>query len=143
MNLEQLKAIGERICTQDNRITENPMFCLQILRRDVGLDSAYAANQCWRDSANDETIYDDDSGFMGEEFLPAGQEWDCFGYVDRWETIMVAFTEKGIQEHLKLDGHNVVSRAFRGQYRIYVESFNRCPEMIGIREFLKNLYQNP
>ena len=130
---ELLKEISERIKTQDNRCTANPMFCVQIKQRDVGYDSAYATSTCWHDSANQETIYDDDKDFRG---APEGDEWEEFGYVDRWETVMVAFTEKGCEEYLALDGHNVKRRAHNGEVRIYVESFNRCPEMLNIRELL-------
>lgn len=130
-----LEAIGKRLQSQDNRCTQNPMFCVQILRRDVGYDPDYASEVCWKNQYDcEDVIYDDDPNF--EE--PSGDEWEQFGYVDRWETVMVAFTEKGCEEFLELDGHNVRRRAFRGQVRIFVESFNRCPEMIAIREFLKN-----
>ena len=130
---EALQKIADRLRTQDNRITANPMFCVQIKRRDVGYDSDYATGRCWHDSANGETIYDDDKEF---ESPPKGNQWDEFGYVDRWETVMVAFTEAGCEEYIRLDGHNCRSRAHNGEVRIYVESFNRCPEMIAIREFL-------
>ena len=129
----RLLAISERLKTQDNRITQNPMFCVQIKVRDVGYDWAYADSHCWRDSANGLTIYDDDKDFKGE---PEGDEWDKFGYRDRWETVMVAFTEKGCEEYLELNGHNDRRRAHNGEVQIYVESFNRCPEMIAIREAL-------
>lgn len=133
-----LKSIGEQLRTQDNRITQNPMFCVQIKRRDVGYDSAWSDDKCWRDSANDETIYSDDPGLTHDkiEMLQSSDQWDEFGYVDRWETVMVAFTEAGCKEYLRLNGHNDRSRAHNGEVRIYVESFNRCPEMIAIREFL-------
>jgi hypothetical protein len=127
-----LLAISERLKTQDNRITQNPMFCVQIKRRDVGYDSAYSDSRCWHDSANEQTIYDDDPDFKE----PEGDEWDEFGYRDRWETVMVAFTEGGCEEYLRLNGHNDRSRAHNGEVQIYVESFNRCPEMIAIREAL-------
>lgn len=129
-----LASIGERLRTQDNRITQNPMFCVQILQRDVGFDIGYSDNKCWWHSADLEAVYDDDPDFKGE---PEDTEFDGpFGYKDRWETVMVAFTEKGCEEYLELNGHNDRRRAFRGKVRIYVESFNRCPEMIAIREFL-------
>lgn len=137
---EAFMPISHRLNTQDNRITQNPMFCVQIKRRDVGYDSAYATNKCWHDSAGDQTIYDDDENFKGE---PEGSEWDEFGYVDRWETVMVAFTEKGCEEYLELNGHNDRRRAHNGEVRIYVESFNRCPEMILIREMIKALATQP
>lgn len=127
-----LSVLGERLRSQDNRMTMNPMFCVQIKKSDVGYDSVYAANSCWRNSANDKTIYDDDPDFKE----PEGDEWEEFGYVDRWETVMVAFTEAGCKEYLELNGHNDKRQAHRGEVRIYVESFNRCPEMIVIREYL-------
>jgi hypothetical protein len=129
---DKLAAIGERLRTQDNRITENPMFCVQIKKRDVGYDSAYASNTCWHDAAGEETIYDDDPDFK----QPEGDHWDEFGYVDRWETVMVAFTEKGCEDYLRLNGHNDKRKAHNGEVRIYVESFNRCEEMIAIRQAL-------
>lgn len=131
--MDSISEIGVRLKTQDNRITMNPMFCVQIKRRDVGYDSAYSDCRCWHDSANETTIFDDDKDFKGE---PEGEEWDEFGYKDRWETVMVAFTEKGCEEYLDLNGHNDRRMAHNGEVRIYVESFNRCPEMIAIRDFL-------
>jgi hypothetical protein len=131
----KLEEIGERLCTQDNRITQNPMFCVRIKVRDVGYDSGYCDNHCWRDSANELTVYDDDKDFKE----PEGDQWDKFGYRDRWEIVMVAFSEEGCKQYLELNGHNDRRRAFRGEIEIYVESFNRCPEMITIREFLISL----
>lgn len=122
-----IKEIGDRLKTQDNRCTQNPMFCVQEKKRDVGYDTAYSDRRCWHNSEGSETIYDDDPNFK----KPEGDQWEEFGYVDRWETVMVAFTEEGCKEYLRLNGHNHC-----GETRIYVESFNRCPEMIFIRELL-------
>jgi len=127
----ELFEIAERLRTQDNRITADPQFCVQEKKRYVGLDSNYSEHFCWRDSANDETIYDDDNNFKGE---PEGDEWEKFGYMDQWTTVMVAFTEKGCEEYIQLNGHN-----HREELRIYAESFRRCPEMLAIRNFLLNL----
>jgi hypothetical protein len=125
-----LLEISQRLKTQDNRITQNPMFCVQEKRRDVGYDSNYANRLCWHNAESGETIYDDENDFKE---APEGDEWDEFGYVDRWETVMVAFTEEGCKEYLRQNGHNL------RQPRIYVESFNRCPEMIAIRKMLMEL----
>jgi hypothetical protein len=119
-------------------MTMNPMFCVQIKRRDVGYDSAWSDHVCWHDSANEETVYDDDADLTPEglALLQDCEEYDRFGYVDRWETVMVTFTHEGCEEYLRLNGHNDRARAHNGEVRIYVESFNRCPEMIFIREHL-------
>lgn len=129
---KELLDISERLKTQDNRCTMNPMFCVQIKVRDVGYDAAYSDNPCWyRNSGGDpEVVYDDEPEDDGNG------EWEQFGYKDRWETVMVAFTEKGCEEYLELNGHNDRRRAHNGEVRIYVESFRRCPEMIRIREAL-------
>ncbi len=127
-----LLAIGRRLLTQDNQCTAEPMFCLQIKVRDAGYDSAYSDKRCWYNAQETETIYDDDPDFKE----PEGDEWEEFGYVDRWETILVAFTAQGIDDYMLQDGHNVKRRAHNGETRIYVESFRRCDEMIAIRKWL-------
>ena len=40
---------------------------------------------------------------------------------------------------MALNGHNVTHRAFRGKWRVYIDSFYRCPEMQAIRAFLMSL----
>lgn len=108
---------------------------MQIKVRDVGYDSNYTENICWVDLENSITVFDDDK----EKIDTSGSEWEEFGYVDRWETVMVSFTEKGAQEYIDQNGHNHRHEAFRQEVRIYAKSFNRCPEMISIRDFLMSL----
>lgn len=132
-----LKPISERLNTQDNRITAEPMFCVEMKVRDTGLDSAYSDNRCWWNAEQMEIVHDDDPDFKE----PEGDGWDEFGYRDRWETVMVAFTEAGCKEYLDADGHNVRRQAFRGEVRIYVKSFHRCAEMIAVRKALMGLNQ--
>jgi hypothetical protein len=125
MTLNELPAIGERLRTQDNRMTQNPMFCVQEKITITGLDSDYASETKWYDVDNDmEEVPEPEDG------LETGSIKE-FGIYTYWRTVMVAFTEDGCKEYLHLNGHN-----HRGETRIYVESFNRCPEMIAIREAL-------
>lgn len=126
--MDVLLDIRERLKSQDNRMTANPMFCVQIKVRDVGYDPPLCEDTCWLCPVSGDVAY----GSKPQD----GGEWFEYGYMDRWETVMVAFTEKGCDEYLKLDGHNVRRRAHGGEVRIYVDSFNRCPEMIRIREAL-------
>ena len=130
MNSNTMQEIGDRIRTQDNRSTLHPMFCVQILVRDTGYDSAYGDDLCWYNAELCECVYKEPEDLTG---------WEEFAYKDRWETVMFAFTEEGCREYLRLNGHNDKRRAFKGQVRIYVESFHRCPEMISIRKFLGGL----
>lgn len=119
-----LPDISDRLASQDNRCTDHPMFCLQIKVRDIGYDANYADGN---------TVWIDMVGGEGEEVDPNTDGAEEFGYQDRWETVMVAFTEQGILDYMDLDGHNVKRRAYNGETRIYVESFRRCTEMIRIR----------
>ncbi len=130
--MPKLQAIGERLRKQDNRCTDKPMFCVQQKKRQTGLEAAYSDRRCWYNQSSGEMIFDDDHEFKEPEGDDAA-EWDLGGYVDRWETVMVAFTEEGCNEYLRQNGHNLK------QPRIYVESFHRCPEMIAIREWLMAL----
>lgn len=126
----RLAKIGALIKTQDNRCTADPMFCVQQRRRMVGFDANYAERFCWHNTEDcEDTIFDDDPNFKE----PEGKQWEKFGYVDEWETVMVAFTEDGCKEYLRQNGHNL------SHPRIDVESFRRCPEMIQIRKWLLGL----
>ena len=147
MNDIQLKKdlldIGKRLradLEKNNHYTAEPMFCLQILHRESGYDAHYADNECWWNAEMMEVVYDDDSqerkddlGFKGD----CDDGWEGpFGYRDRWETVMVALTQEGIDGYMRQDGHNVKRQAFRGKTRTYVESFHRCQEMIALRAAL-------
>lgn len=110
-----LTEISERLRTQDNRITENPMFCVQTKRRDV-VPEGFSSESVW--------VVD------GEEVEEGTADAEEYNICERWETVMVAFTEEGCKEYLRQNGHNL------SEPRIYVESFNRCPEMIAVRGFL-------
>jgi len=118
--------ISERLRTQDNQCTAEPMFCLQIKVRDTGYDPNYAADTVWINM----------QGGDYEEVPPQTPGAEEFGYQDRWETVMVAFTQQGLLDYMDKDGHNVKRRAHNGETRIYVESFMRCDEMIRVRQAL-------
>lgn len=113
-----LSEISARLRTQDNRITQNPMFCVQQKRRVVGLDPRWTDNTIWYH--NGEKVDEECEGAIK------------VGVLDLWETVMVAFTEEGCKEYLRQNAHNL------REPRIYVESFNRCPEMILLRHWLEN-----
>ena len=129
---EKLIEIGKQLLIQDNRCTQNPMFCVQIKVRDSGYDPDYSGDTHWvnMSSGEYETVDQEPDDSEG---------WEKFGYKDRWETVMFAFTEAGCKEYLERNGHNLKRRAYEGEVRIYVESFWRCSEMIAVREFLMNL----
>jgi len=121
-----MQDIAERLRTQDNRCTAEPMFCLQIKKRDRGYDKNYTEDTIWIDMLSGDY----------EEVPPESEGAEEVGYKDRWEIVMVAFTEQGLLDYMAKDGHNVKRMAHNGETRIYVESFRRCEEMIRIRKHL-------
>jgi len=124
-----LIAIAALLRTQDNRMTAEPMFCVQGRRRQYTMDTDHCDDVVWIDTDEHHEV---DPPADGEETDTIVK----LGYIDSWETLMVAFTEKGCQEYLHLNGHNY--RHYK-EVRIYVESFRRCPEMIAIRHWLLSL----
>ena len=146
---DTLRDIGERLRTQDNRATADPIFLLQIKVRETGFDSSYADNSCWWNPGNLWCVYDDDPEYIKEscsfeldelENMPKGEGWEGpFGYKERWETVGAFFTLGGLEEHMELNGHNVKRQAFRGEWRSYVDYLNRNPEMVEIRNWLMSL----
>jgi hypothetical protein len=123
-----LAAIGERIRTQDNRCTADPIFQVRGLKRIYGMDSRFTDNPVWIDVEDDihEVDPPDDPGKPGDFIIQTG-------YVDVWEVLAVAFTEEGCNEHLRLNSHNY-SRYKKVE--IYADSLYRCPEMQSIRSWL-------
>jgi len=119
--MNDLSDISERLRTQDNQCTCEPMFCVQEKKRDIGYDPS---------CSNGNTVWIDTEGGDYIEVLPETPGAEEYGYKDRWETVMVCFTEEGCKDYLRQNGHN------HGETRIYVESFHRCDEMIRIRQFL-------
>lgn len=129
----ELAEIGERLRTQDNRGTNNPMFCVQGRRRVFGLDPKWCDDPVWIDTEDGARQVDPPED---EENPP--EFYEKTGYFDYWETLAVCFTEKGCEDHLALNGHNY--RHFE-EVRIYAESFHRNPEMVAVLEFLKSKMQ--
>lgn len=144
-----LLEMGERIRTQDNRCTAHAMFCVQRLVRIDGIDESLGMPMEYR--------YADDGDALPLEFNEAIEEAMAsgaskvelggelyqldkikgYGFVDRWETVMVSMTEQGCIDYIKANGHNL--EKYGHPPRIFVESFHRCQEMIQLREWLMEL----
>ena len=137
-----LWSLGDRLrkdLKNNDHYTAEPMFCLQILVRQIGIDPQYSYNKYWWNAELQEAVYDDDTLKRKQELgfhcdSPAWEE--SGGYWDRWETVMVALSRKGIDDFMKESGHRVTARAFRGETQVYVDSFYRCREMILLRAAL-------
>lgn len=135
-----LAEIGQSLLTQDNRITAQPAFCVQVLERHGPMLPEYSDRISFFDHEMCEVIYEDGpdpdewkrlKGLHDDFELP--DRYTAGGYIEAWKTVQTCFTEDGCKRYLELDGHNL--RHYHGT-RIYAESFGRNEEMVKVRDFL-------
>ncbi len=130
---QALKAIGNAMLTQDNRCTAYPIFLVQQGWREYGYDPEYATPTVWIDTCNNREEANKEEAKKLCDMVENGENidgWVLTGYVDRWEFVTACFTEKGAQDFIKINGHNL------GESRIYVDSLWRNEEMKLIRRHL-------
>ena len=133
----KLKEIGRLIRTQDNRITDAPIFIVQQKQRIWGLDSGYSDDYIWMENdsgdyneADPEKVEELEALDAACEFTPG---WGKYYYQDTWEFVTACFTESGCQDFIDRNGHNLHSP------RIYAEGSYRNEEWRTIRDFLISL----
>lgn len=129
-----MQEIGERIATQDNRITDQPIFIVQQKRRLYGLEDSYSDNFVWIDGESAYT--DEERKTRDAERAEDGEgpaEYRKCGYVDIWEFVTACFTEQGCKDYIARDGHNL------REPRIYAEGSYRNQEFRDVRNYLLSL----
>lgn len=139
----ELRAIGELLRTQDNRVTDQPMFIVQEKRIVIGFDPDY--------SQGDEDIVwwiDDCQYFMGDELFEKmerayeetsdiPENWHRHGFTTEWVYVTACFTEQGCKDYLAKNGHNLK------EPRIYADGSYRNAEFRLIRDWLMTLSATP
>lgn len=141
---EQIAEIGKRLLTQDNRITDCPIFIVQEKRRTYGMDPDYADDDeiVWLDSENDHEEADAEERARLEALHDDGEDipgkWTRTAYQDEWHFVTACFTEAGCQEYIRRNGHN-----HRGQLRIYAAGSYRNEEFRVVRDLLLALGDAP
>jgi hypothetical protein len=134
MSSEQIKILGDRIRAQYNRATDQPMFLVQQEVLDYGYKSAYSEEYDWYNNETCEPGTDEQAALLESmrrdyaEEVP--EEWVKVYYKRRWEFVTACFTERGCEEYVKRNGHNL------GKTRIYAESSYRNMEFRSVRQFL-------
>lgn len=137
----EIAQIGARLRTQDNRITQDPVFVVQQQQRYGPLLSGYGHGRAlWRVDADDagmQIVYDDDPEFeVLVDRLDAGTEeldgWFEGGYVRVWETVQPFLTDAAAERYLADNRHNLSAHGAR----VYAESAHRNPEIKRLREYL-------
>lgn len=119
----KIAAIIERLHTQDNRITTNPLFAVQQRCRIYGLNADYRDGVVWMD----------DEGIEFAECDSVENGCREVGYRDTWEFVTGCFTEQGCKDYIAANGHNL------REPRIYAYGSYRNAEFIALREWLMSL----
>lgn len=133
---ERLREIGHQIRTQDNRTTSEPIFIVQQRKRIFGLDPDYTEDTVWVNAAGACETADDDERRELDAKEAAGEStdgWVKTGFMDIWEFVTPCFTEKGCQEYIEANGHNLT------EPRIYAATAYRNEEFIFLRNWLGSL----
>ena len=125
------------IVNQDNRITKNPLFVVERQVLDYGYSHDYSDYYHWIDSMEGDVV-SCDLEIQKLEKLEAKYEstgdYYKYYYKKRWEFVTACFTEKGCEEYLNINGHNL------GKTRIYVYGTHRNNEYHEIRNMLIERY---
>ena len=142
--MRSLQDIAQDVATQDNAITELPVFIVQQKRRTYGVDSSYTDDFVWMSKGLDPREADAEttaklnnlqktSCYFDEiVLLNNGEEttWIEVGYRDNWEFVTACFTRHGCEDYLRVNGHNLTNP------EIYVASGHRNREWETMRNHL-------
>lgn len=134
----EIASIIEHLHTQDNRITDNPLFAVQQKRRVYGLDEDYEDAHGWAHPDRDNLVLEGEPEYAelkaawesGEE--PRG-DWRRVGFKDTWEFVTGCLTEQGCKDYIRVNGHNL------HEPRIYAYGSYRNAEFIALRKWLMSL----
>ncbi|WP_371333660.1 hypothetical protein [Klebsiella quasipneumoniae] len=103
----ELYTIGELIRTQDNRITDQPMFVVFQKREIIGSDEHSPSRICWVWDGEEvselrakrlEALYQDGRDTCG---------YDRYAMQEVDEFVTACFTEHGCKDYLRQNGHNL------------------------------------
>jgi hypothetical protein len=143
-----------RLATQDNRMTEHPVFAVQEKHRIYGVDPEYVScgnhagwglawlneegdeadeqQTRWLDNLQKQTDPNGEPqlGVWIEEGYGSEDDWTLVGYVEVWEFVTPCFTEAAALRYIEQNRHNL------NDPRIYVYSAVGNREWIEAREFI-------
>ncbi len=129
---DDIRKVGELLRSQDNRITDQPLFIVEREVVDWGFDSDYAHDYKWISVDGD--IEKDEEEIERLDELDSNDEatgdwYKCY-YIKRWEFVTACFTEQGCKDYIAANGHNI------GKSRIYADGSYRNFEYQAVRNFL-------
>jgi hypothetical protein len=123
--MNTMKEIGERLRTQDNRATADPIFVVEKKVRDYGVDTDWQYHgYTWVGKNGDECCPD-------EEEPCDHSECEKRYYRERWEFVQPFFTEEAADQFAS-------SNSYHYEYgtRVYVHSAWRNHEFQAVRKEL-------
>ena len=131
--MRKISEIGSLIQTQDNRITDAPIFVVQQIAVDWGLSSAHCDDYKWIHPKNDYSEADEEEANKLDELDRLFEDldgWEKAYYKERWEFVTACFTEEGCKDYIRQNGHNLK------RPRIYAEGSHRNDEWRTVRNHL-------
>ena len=139
-HLDALSVIGELIRTQDNRITDAPIFIVQQRRREWGYDSAYCDDYKWLETESGDYCEADAEQVelleeKENELFESTDPWEKRYYKDHWDFVTACFTEQGCKDYIARNGHNLK------EPRIYADGSYRNEEWRTVRKALMDVQQ--
>jgi hypothetical protein len=124
--------IAERLKTQDNFITESPIFAVQQRKRIYGMDTQFTDASVWIhcdgfEASPEEAIELSEKEQRGGD-IP--DEWTRTGYIDEWEFVTACFTSAACERYIEGNRHNLTDP------RVYAYGSYRNPEWKAVREYI-------
>jgi hypothetical protein len=124
--------IAERLRTQDNRCTAEPIYLVQQRKRIYGVDENYTEKIAWVSSDEGIEASPEEAKAADERYEESGQEPEDFsrvGYVDEWEFVTACLTLKGAEAFIAAQKHNLTDP------RIFVDSGHNNSEWKALRRY--------
>lgn len=129
-----LAEIGNQLLTQDNRITDQPIFVVEksvmvVTNPDYGYDKEEWVNT---ESGDYETASETKSRRLNalEDGCRETGDWEKIYLKETWQFVTACFTEQGCKDFLEINGHNI------GKNRIYAYGSFRNHEYQAVRNYL-------
>jgi hypothetical protein len=130
----EFNEIGNLICTQNNRITDQPIFVVEkSVMVITDADYSYDAEEWINTNSGDYEKADETKtrrlNALENDCRDTG-DWQKFYLRETWEFVTCCFTEQGCKNFLTINGHNI------GKNRIYAYGSYRNHEYQTVRNHL-------
>ena len=132
-----MEEIGERIRTQDERLTRDAIFLVQEKVRVYGIDTAFDPLIAWLYEDECVEVPEPRAGVLERKYARTGKVSEGYrrvGYQEEWRYVMCFFTEAAADRFIAENNHR-----HTGPLQTYVDSAYRNHEWIAIRKHLTDL----